>query len=279
MDLYMILNQLLNKNLKNIKNIKMSKITFKLADSELLINYLKRFSSLNKRLLLEIGFDERRVNAKTSNDNRSVVKSSTVSMGDLFDESTLEDLDKPLLIGLHDISIVSSVLSTMSNDVTMEVTYDDYESNYIAESIKFSTPHITINIPCLNYKLFKHITDDIFTTITSIDTNHTEFNFNYSNIEKTIKLLSLDLTINSGITDTAEIASFITSSDGIHLKSDQVNYLIAESFDGSDNPAKFKKDILQHLDKSENQTVSYDTEKVVFISNDSQTTVITGQTE
>ena len=39
------------------------------------------------------------------------------------------------------------------------------------------------------------------------------------------------------------------------------------------------KGILMHLDKGENQTVTYDTEKVIFSSDNSDTAVIIGQSE
>lgn len=258
----------------------MKKIKFQLASSAALINYLKRFSSLNKRLLLEVDFDLRKVGAKTSNDNRSIVKSSTVSLGDIFQEDTLETLDKQLLIGMHDIGVIMSILGTMSDPIEMTVSYEDYDNNYIASEIKFSSPHVTITVLCLNYKLFKHITNDIYNNaIISLEDNQTSFVFEHSNIDKTIKLLSLDLTINSGVTDTAELAQLVTSTDGIHLQSDQINYLVSESYTGADEGAKFNKSILMHLDKGENQKVTYDTEKVIFSSDNSDTSVIIGQSE
>lgn len=257
----------------------MTKIKLKVLSNDDLNSYLKRFSSLNKRLLVELSFDSREIIAKTSNENRSIVKSSVISIGGIFDESTMETLDKPLLIGLHDIGTIISILNTMSDDVELEITYADYDTEYVAETIKFSTSNVTITVPCLNVKLFRRITNDIFTSIIEIGVDKTEFVYDAVNIDKTIKLLSFDLTINSGITDTAELAKFVANDKGIHLESDQINYLIADEYDGVTNNALFNKEILSHLDKGENQHIVYDTEKIIFKSDISDTTVIIGQSE
>jgi len=160
-------------------------------------NWLKRFMSIDNTLLLEIDQVKSTFIAKVYNEERSVVKMSTIK----FDEAGLtakanKDPQR-VKVGIFNISRLIKIMDQFNDDeFTLTVEYNelvnDGVTQYAGEKILLKNKALKMNVDCTSLNIFKYITDDIFkNNIAKVDLIGT-FGLTKATLEKINGLNTLD---------------------------------------------------------------------------------------
>ena len=152
----------------------MEKITLKVKSSSEFTNFLRRFSSIESTLLLEI--ENGMLKAKTHTPERSVVKSSKIDMGQIFDMEGVLTVGQNILFGIFSVDkLIESFKHFSESDLEFALSYENTADGMIGTEITLSSPSLTINFQCASLRLFTHITDEMMDRIA--DTASSEVNF------------------------------------------------------------------------------------------------------
>ena len=129
--------------------------------------WLKRFSAIDNTLLLEIDQVKSTFIAKTYNEERSVVKMSSIK----FDEAGLTTKPnkdpKRIKVGIFNISRLIKIMDQFNDDeFNITIEYQDLvgdgDTQYAGEKILLKNKTLKMNFDCTSLNIFKYITDDIF---------------------------------------------------------------------------------------------------------------------
>jgi len=172
-------------------------IEFTAKNVKAFTGWLKRFSTIDKSLLLEIDQATSTFIAKTYNEERSVVKMSSIK----FDEAGLVakvSVDpKRIKVGIYNISHLTKIMDQF-NDVefTLTVEYqeliNDTDTQYAGEKLLLKNKLLKMNVDCTSLNIFKYISDELFKTgIAAVDAVGS-FELTKANIEKINTLNGLD---------------------------------------------------------------------------------------
>jgi hypothetical protein len=172
-------------------------IEFTAKNVKALTGWLKRFSTIDKSLLLEIDQATSTFIAKTYNEERSVVKMSSIK----FDEAGLVakvNVDpKRIKVGIYNISHLTKIMDQF-NDVefTLTVEYqeliNDSDTQYAGEKLLLKNKLLKMNVDCTSLNIFKYISDDLFRTGIAAVEAVGSFELTKANIEKINTLNGLD---------------------------------------------------------------------------------------
>lgn len=135
---------------------------FKLKSSINLITFLKRFSSLEKNLLLEMTRDN--LLAKSYTGDKAIVKYSKLALGDVLEGDVPADLVK---IAIFDISKVTNVFDHFSkaDEISLDVKYEVISGEYVATELLFHTKALRIKVECADLSLFTYIQPEMIKRI------------------------------------------------------------------------------------------------------------------
>lgn len=161
--------------------------------------WLKRFSSVDNSLLLEIDTGTSSFVAKTYNEERSVVKFSEIE----FDEAGLlmneggESLEKRVKVGIYHIPRLIKVMEQFGSDeFSLTFNYDEIQGEtpeLAALTIVLKNKSLKITIDCTSLNIFKYITDKLFNeAIAKVDAVQDAFDVSKDDIEKINSLSGLD---------------------------------------------------------------------------------------
>lgn len=149
------------------------KITLKVKSASEFTNFLKRFSSIESTLLLEI--ENSQLKAKTHTPERSVVKSSKIEMSNIFDIEN--ETDKiHVMFGIFSVDKLTDAFKHFSDtDVTFTLTYDKTAEGNVGTEVMLASPGLKINFQCASLRLFTHISDEMMDKISN--TSEAPINF------------------------------------------------------------------------------------------------------
>lgn len=173
------------------------KIEFTAKNVKAFSAWLKKFYSIDSALLLEIDEANSLFSGKTYNEERSVVKHSTIK----FDEAgfTWKSNSDPqrIKVGIYNIQQLMKVMDQFNdNEFTLTVNWDEVigETTELAgKSIMLKNNSLKMNVECTSLNIFKYISDELFTNnIAAMDESVAEFKITKEQIEKTISLCNLD---------------------------------------------------------------------------------------
>lgn len=145
------------------------KLELKVKNIKAFSAWIKKFSSVENSLLLEIG--DSHFFAKTYDKDKSLVKFSSLP----FSEADIEpvNLDKRIKAGIYNISRLIKSLDHFSSGFSVIVNYEELvgeEKDLAATSLLIKDQGLKIKIDCASLSIFKYISDDLFyNTISKID--------------------------------------------------------------------------------------------------------------
>jgi len=237
-------------------------------------NWLKRFSAIDNSLLLEIDPVNSNFIAKTYNEERSVVKMSSIKFDDAGLTAKATKDTKRIKVGLFNIPRLTKIMDQF-NDVEFTLTIEyqelisDTDSQYAAEKILLKNKFLKMNVDCTSLNIFKYIPDELFTgTIATIDAIGA-FNLTKANLEKINVLNNLD--------NDHRFMEFKFKGGEINVSGKTYELLIEEK-KLSDADLSIFKDQYTALDV-ENYTVDMGEDRLVFTSTDSNTITVISKAE
>lgn len=241
-------------------------------------NWIKRFTPIDKSILLEIDLSKFLFLAKSYNEEHSVVKMSAISFDDAGLSLNNAKDNKRIKIGIFNITHLIKIFDQFNSipfyfSINYQDIIKDNSTDYAAEKLLFKTDTLKIDVDCCSLDIFKYIPDDLFTQkIAAIDII-SSFDFTKQNIEKINVLNNLDdseeSTMKIGIMDNKNYVSGKT-----------YELLLGESKEArKDYSLAIFKSQYSALD-IENYDAQMGEDRVVFKSKDSDTiTVISMATQ
>lgn len=242
-------------------------IEFTTNNAKAFTGWLKRFASIDTSLLLEI--DEKTSNfiAKTYNNERSVVKMSSISFVDAGLTVQKSTNPKRIKAGIYNILRLNKIIDQFNDiEFTMTVTYNDIISGevtqYAAENILLKSKNLKMNVDCTSLEIFKNISDDRFINeIAKVDTLLGTFELTKANLEKINSLCTLD--------NEYKYMDFKIEDNNVFVSGKTFEFTICETTSAATS-TKVHKEQYGNVD-IENYNVELGEEKIVFKSKDSDT--------
>jgi len=234
-------------------------------------NWLKRFSSIDKSLLLEVDLDTLQFIAKTYNEERSVVKHSSISFTDIGFELVTKKLPTGRIhVGLYDVLKIIKTFNQFAENFSFIIKYEDLEGNedtkLIGKQLLLKNDNLKVGFDCTSLNIFKYIKDSVFNgAICKIDSLLT-FDLKREDFDKIINLSDLDKEYKR-----IEFKA-INSKIVLRSKSFELNLGICN---GEKASMPILKDQLDKVD-SENYSVQLGEGRMVLTSTDSDTTTALG---
>jgi hypothetical protein len=176
------------------------KLVLKVKSASEFTNFLKRFSSIESTLLMEI--EDGSLKAKTHTPERSVVKSSKIDMSNIFDMESVGSTPT-ILFGVFSVDKLTDAFKHFTDaDVSFILSYESTGDGNIGTEVTLSSQSLKINFQCASLRLFTHITDEMMDRISN--TNEAPINFvltkehqkrisSISTIDSDHKLLTVDV--------------------------------------------------------------------------------------
>lgn len=226
-----------------------SKIQYEAKDVKELTKWLKRFSSIEKSVLLELDDSKSIITGKTHNEERSVVKKSSINLTDCGLNSTSKSTNK-IKLGIYSLPQLIKILDHFNDsNFTLTVNYDemiDTESNkeLVMTSIILKNSNLKMTLEGAPLSMFNYISDEKFNNnIALLTEKYPEVEFNIHSLDEINTLASMD-------GDYKFIDLVI--KDGKFIISGKVyNKLISVSDSEDDFSISIYKDQYEKLDKED----------------------------
>ena len=232
--------------------------------------WLKKFASIEKSLLIDVDEANQCFNAKSYNEEKSVVKSAKISFADAgFTTKTPSGESSPIQVGLYDITRVMKSLDHFSSgEFSFEIKYDEVlegqDKKLAASHILMKSTALKMKIATSSLKVFNYISDDLFTNRIAETLQVTEFDLPSVTIEEINSLCDLDKEY--------KFLEFLVKDNKIFVKGKVFELDIADN--GSEKAIiSVYKDQFSKVD-IENYSVKFGPEKLVFYSKDTDTTTV-----
>lgn len=249
-------------------------IEFTTKNAKNFTNWLKKFSSIDNSLLLEIDEKTTQFIAKTYNEERSVVKMSQIKFDDagLVTKSSKES--KRIKIGIFNIPRLIKFIDQF-NDAEFSITINYKEltvnevSQYAGEKILLKNKNLNMNIDCTSLNIFKYLSDELFKNeIAKMDVIGT-FELTKANLEKINSLCALD--------NEHKFIEFKSSENKIYASGKVFEYLIEQKEGLKDISINIFKDQYSNVDV-ETYDVELGEDRLIFRSKDSDTVCVVSMT-
>jgi len=248
-------------------------VEFTGKDVKTFTSWLRRFASIDNSLLLEIDQVKSIFVAKTYNEERSVVKMSSIGFKQANLESKANKDTKRIKVGIFNISRLIKIMDQFNDsEFTLTVEYQEIvnenDTQYAGEKLLLKNKSLKMNVDCTSLNIFKYIPDDLFNgTIAAIDALGT-FELPKVTIEKINSLCTLD--------SEHKFIEFKFKDNEIYVSGKTFELLVGEI--GRTNTAlSVFKEQYATLD-IEGYDVKLGEDRLVFKSKDSDTTSVISMT-
>lgn len=254
------------------------KIEFSAKNAKPFNNWLKKFSKIDNALLLEVDEVNQMFLAKVYNEERSVVKFSTIKF-DVAGFTVKSNTDpKRIKVGIYNISRLMKTIDQF-NDVefAMTINYGEIEgevSELAGLSILFKNKDLKMNVECTSLNIFKYISDDLFTdTIAALDNIVSTFKLSKVQIEQTNSLCSLDNEYN--------FMEFKQNKSDVYVAGKTFDLLLGEgktTGEDQNNSINIFKEQFDSVD-IEDYNIKMGEDRLVFTSDDATTVSVISMVE
>ena len=210
--------------MSTLTKTKQQVVTFKIKSPNNFISFLKRFSPIERSLLLEMSSEGGgNLIAKTHTADKSAIKYSRLAFTEVLEGNLPCSL---LKVAILDIEKVVNVFSHFSegDEIFLDISYDEVNDDTIAFSMKFYTSKLKITLTCADPIQFTYISADSLKRILSTikEEESVEFDFSKENFSKINSLCKIDAK--------DELLKIKVSTDGIvQFKSKSFEYIIPET--------------------------------------------------
>jgi hypothetical protein len=248
-------------------------IEFTGKDVKTFAGWLRRFASIDNSLLLEIDQVKSIFVAKAYNDERSVVKMSSIGFEQANLESKVSKDTKRIKVGIFNIPRLIKIMDQFNDsEFTITVEYQEIvnenDTQYASEKLLLKNKSLKMNVDCTSLNIFKYIPDDLFNgTIATIDVIGT-FELPKVSIEKINSLCALD--------NEHKFIEFKFKDNEIYVSGKTFELLIGETKSANTTLSVFKEQYAT-LDL-EGYNVKLGEDRLVFKSKDSDTTSVISMT-
>lgn len=237
-------------------------------------DWLKRFALIDNSFLLEVDSQNSSFIAKTYNEERSVVKMSSID----FEKAELTSKDskesKRIKVGIFNIPRLIKIMDQFNAaDFTLKIEYQeiisDNDTQYAAEKLLLKNKYLKMDVDCTSLSIFKYISDDLFTgSIASIDSLG-KIDLSQESLEKINTLNNLD--------NEHRFMEFKFHNKKIYV-SGKTYELLLGSIDKDDTSLTIFKEQYAALD-NESYDVNIGEDRLVFKSINSETTTVISKAE
>ncbi|MCK9446586.1 hypothetical protein M0Q50_06970 [bacterium] len=240
-------------------------------------NWLKRFSLIDNTLLLEIDQSNYTFIAKTYNEERSVVKMSSIKFDEagLTIKETKDKESKRIKVGIFNISRLIKIMDQFNDDefniiIEYQEITSENDSQFAAEKILFKNKQtkgksLNMSVDCTSLNIFKYISDDLFNNTISAIIDKIKFDLNVSSLEKINNLNVLD--------NEYKFMEFNLSKGEIFVTGKCYNKSIGEITIKDEAKLSIFKEQFNSLD-NESYDVILGDDRLVFKSKDSNTVIV-----
>lgn len=247
-----------------MNTLTMSDTTSKKTDQELSLTiksfdvfsqFLNRFTSMDKQLLLEI--TPLHLKAKLGTSDRSCIKSEKIDLESVFEIEDFENIPDLIQIGiLNAKKLVDTFKHFNDKQAVLKLTYLKLGNNLVAQNIEINSTSLNINFDCADSSLFRIISDDVLEAITSKEDVSIFFKLTKDQFNKIQELTKL---VNG---DEDHITLDVDKSNNIIFKSKSFSYIIEQLDSKPKNFSKsdFKKSYFSFVDK--------DIDLIVYLKDD-----------
>ena len=205
---------------------------------------------------------------------RDAVKHHRIPVGQVFQlEEDAINTTKELKIAFFDAGRLTDAFKQFEfGNIQAEIEFVENDEDFVATEFRIFNNELEIKLACSEPSLgYKDLTDAQIAGIFNIDAANYVFDMDYTATSKVRSLFGLD---------KEETFTISTNAEGVRMKGKTYNYLVTDSFQGTNpgNVTLFKK-YLNLLDK-EDYSANVMDNRVVLRSKDSDTllTIATRQT-
>lgn len=247
----------------------MQKLNLKVDKSVKFINFLKKFSGIDNSLLIEIDKDV--VKAKSYTPEKSVVKYSSIPLDEVFSEYS--DINEPIKLGIMNIDKLSSSFKFFGeSEFNFEITYAAVNGENAGTGIVLKNSSLEIEFQCASLKLFTYITDDILVKITNTAQSKVDFILPKETQAKLSSLFGID----------SDHPKITFKKRGNYINAEGKNFKLQVLDTGVSTKDDVTISVFKHhyafLDRED--ALAYIIEdKLIFVSNESDTKMIIGEAE
>jgi hypothetical protein len=244
----------------------MSKQTLKLHSNGNFSSYLKRFSSIEKSLLLEI--NDGKFIAKTHTPDKAVVKLSSTSLTEIFD---IADTPKNVKIGLYAVdNFVQTFKHLGESEVKFEIESEKVSDEETATEIKIYSKSLKFTFPGASPSLFKYIDSNLAKKIADTSSANYSFRVDKDTLTKISSLCAID-SENDTISITSKDKTVFVAGKSFELE-------LAGVTTEEDASISFYKAHYAFVDKEDSEIFVLDN-KVIFKSLESETVIVIGRVD
>lgn len=245
-----------------------NKLTLRIASSNELISFLKRFSSIESSLLIEL--EDGYMKAKTHTPERSVVKSSKIELSRIFTDSP--EISENIMFGVYNIDkLMQTFKHFPEGGVDFVLEYEKTAEGNVGTTITVSNESLKINFDCASLRLFTHITDEMMERISTTDSSVVNFILSKENQNRILSLSTID---SDSKLLTFDVKEGKVSSLG---KSFHLNLLNLENIEDQTNISLYKQQFA-YLDREDSIAYVSD-DRIVFNSIETDTKTIIGKAD
>jgi hypothetical protein len=238
-------------------------------------SWLKRFSSIEKSLLLELNESNKCFIAKSYNEQKSIVKYSKISFSDAGFSLHKESIGNSdiLKIGVYDINrIIKSLDHFQTGEFSMAIQYDEIDGGKEKEiagiAILLKSPLLKMKIDCSSLRVFQYISEDVFKTRIIKTSSILNFDLSSATIDKINSLCDLDKDY--------DFLDFVSKDGKVIVRGKTFEFVLSEK--PGDGVISIYKNQFAKIDM-ENYGVEFGDNKLVFTSKDSDTITVTSMVE
>jgi hypothetical protein len=233
-------------------------------------SFLKKFSSIDGSLLVEISGGD--IKAKTHTPDKAVVKFSKMGLNEAFD--FIDGVDESLVFGIFNIEKLANSFRHFGTDqFDLIISHDTVDSKNIGTALTLKSDKLTITFDCASYRLFTHISDELFLDrIAGVNGDlQSEFRLDKGKFSSISSICTVD--------QDHKLLTFKAENNTIIAKGKAFDMNVLETTETL-NPAEisFYKSHFNFVDK-EDSDVKIAAEKVVFSSEETDTVTVIGRTD
>jgi len=248
------------------------KISIDKVDQNNFIGFVNRLKVIDTFIYFKI--KDGVVQASAYLPQRDAVKHHRIPVGQVFQlEDDAINTTKELKIAFFDAGRLTDAFKQFEfGNIQAEIEFVENNDDFVATEFRIFNNELEIKLACSEPSLgYKDLTDAQIAGIFNIDAANYVFDMDYTATSKVRSLFGLD---------KEETFTISTNKEGVRMKGKTYNYLVTDSFEGTNpgNVTLFKK-YLNLLDK-EDYSANVMDNRVVLRSKDSETllTIATCQT-
>ena len=246
-----------------------NQIELQLRSADELASFLKRFSSISGSLLIEVedGF----IKAKSHTPERSVVKSSKISLDRVFNIDENEKVEDTKF-GVYSLDRLMKSFSHFGDSaVQFVLELEKSTDGIVGTAITLKNESLDINYQCASLRLFTYISDEMMDRIADNETATVEFVLTKEIQARINSLTSLD--------PDQKLLSITVKNGVVKASGKSFNLNLLNIDDTSiDTSISVYKSQFAFLDK-EDTKVYMNEDRLIFHSIETETKMIVGKSE